>query len=98
MYNYNFNFNNFDLSGTQQYISYGDYGNKIRITNIIKMNTGLAFKVEMLGNNPRGWYYFNIDPQKTNGGKFMCKFDDVVIGQITGGGGGDTDSDGGGEC
>ena len=40
----------------------------------------------------------NNSTQKTNGGKFMCKFDDVVIGQITGGGGGDTDSDGGGEC
>ena len=98
MYNYNVNLNNFDLSGIKQYINYQDFENKIRTTNIIKMNTGLDLKVEMFGNNPRGWYYFNIDPQKTNGGKYMCKFDENVIGQITGGGDGGTDGGGGGEC
>ena len=89
MYNYNVNYNIFDLSGTDQYIYHKNYENKIRTTNVIKMNTGHDLKVEMFGNNPRGWFYFNINPQKTNNEKYICKFDDDVIGQITDGGGGD---------
>lgn len=99
MYNYNVNYNIFDLSGTDQYINHKNYENKIRTTNVIKMNTGHDLKVEMFGNNPRGWFYFNIDPQKTNNEKYICKFDDDVIGQITDGGGGESDSgDSGDEC
>ena len=37
--------------------------------------------------------------QKTDGGKYMCKFDDDVIGQIKGGGDDDSDSGSSGdEC
>ena len=99
MYNYNIDHNIFDLKDINKNIKHKNYNNKIRTNNIIKMNTGHNLKVEIIGNNPRGWYYFNIDPQKTDGGKYMCKFDDVVIGQITGGGGGDNSGgDDGGEC
>lgn len=102
MYNYNVNYNIFDLSGTDQYIKHKNYENKIRTTNVIKMNTGHDLKVEMFGNNPRRWFYFNIDPQKTNNEKYICKFDDDVIGQIMDSGSGESNSgnsgDSGSDC
>lgn len=102
MYNYNVNYNIFDLSGTDQYINHKNYENKIRTTNVIKMNTGHDLKVEMFGNNPRRWFYFNIDPQKTNNEKYICKFDDDVIGQIMDSGSGESNSgnsgDSGSDC
>ena len=76
-------------------IKHNDYNNKIRTTNILKMNTGLDLKVEIIGNSPRKWYPFVIDPQKNDGGKYICKFDDDVIGQIEGGG--DSGDSGGGD-
>ena len=95
MHNYNINYNLLDLKNINNNIKHNDYNNKIRLTNIIKMNTGLDLKVEIIGNSPRIWYPFVIDPQKTDGGKYICKFDDDVIGQIEGGG--DSGDSGGGD-
>ena len=87
MHNYNINYDILDLEDINKNIKHKDYNNKIRTTNIIKINTGHNFIMEIIGNSPRRWWPFDIDYKPT--GRYICKFAEDVREQIEGGGGGD---------
>ena len=93
MHNYKINYDILDLEDINKNIKHKDYNDKIRTTNIIKINTGHNFNMEIIGNSPRKWWPFNIDYKQT--GRYICKFAEDVREQIEGGGGGDSESGGG---